>query len=285
MKMTEKEIRALVSLLDDDDAEISSLVEGKIRSLGSDVIPYLEGSWEESFDPVYQKKLEDLIHDLQMKGLEEKLRTWIDGGAINLLEGMWILNTYLYPDLSYEKLAGEVEQLYYRVWLEFREAQSPTDQIRLLNNLFYNTMGFGPNTKNFHSPSNSMLSVVLENKRGNPITLCVIYMLIAQKLGMPVYGVNLPNLFVLTYRQQSLQFYINVFNRGIIFSKTDIEHYINQLKLQHNTSFYEPCSNEEIVQRVLRNLILSYEKSGDSDRSRELEQVLNAISPRDMDEL
>ncbi len=282
--MTEKEIKALVSLLDDNDEEVTMHVEGKIRSLGSEVIRFLEVQWEESFDPVIQKKLEDLIHDLQIDGMVERLQAWINGGALNLLEGMWILNTYLYPDLSYEKLVAEIEQLYYRIWLEYREQMSPTEKVKLMNSLFYNTIGFGPNTKNFHSPSNSMISVVLESKRGNPITLCVIYMIIAQKLGMPVYGVNLPNLFVLTFKQGNIQFYINVFNRGIIFSKTDIEHYITQLKLKQNKTFYEPCSNQDIVQRVLRNMILSYEKSGDSDRSQELERVLDAISPKDNDE-
>lgn len=283
--MTEKEIKALVSLLDDDDEEVTMHVEGKIRSLGSEAIRFLEVQWEESFDPVLQKRLEDLIHDLQIDGMVERLQAWIDGGALNLLEGMWILNTYLYPDLSYEKLVAEIEQLYYRIWVEYREQMSPTEKVKLMNNLFYNTMGFGPNTKNFHSPANSMISVVLESKRGNPITLCVIYMIIAQKLGMPVYGVNLPNLFVLTFTQGNVQFYINVFNRGIIFSKTDIEHYITQLKLKQNKTFYEPCSNQDIVQRVLRNLILSYEKSGDNDRSQELERVLEAISPKDNDEV
>ncbi|MFA7471477.1 MAG: transglutaminase-like domain-containing protein [Spirosomataceae bacterium] len=276
--MTEKELKALVSLLDDEDAEVRAHVEEKIRSLGNHVIPFLETQWEESFNPVFQKKLEDLIHDLQMDGLIEKLQTWVNGGALNLLEGMWILNTYLYPDLAYEKLTAEIEQLYYQVWLDYREEMSPTEQVKLLNNAFYNKMGFGPNTKNFHSPANSMINVVLESKRGNPITLCTIYMLIAQKLGMPVYGVNLPNLFVLTYKRDDVQFYINVFNRGIIFSKTDIEHYIAQLKLKQNKSFYEPCSNQDIVQRVLRNMILSYEKAGENDRSQELERVLEAIS-------
>ncbi|ODS77314.1 MAG: hypothetical protein ABS46_18255 [Cytophagaceae bacterium SCN 52-12] len=283
--MTEKEIRALVSLLDDDDEEVTTHVEGKIRSLGTEAIRFLEVQWEESFNPVIQKKLEDLIHDLQIDSMVERLQGWINGGALNLLEGMWILNTYLYPDLSYEKLVAEIEQLYYRIWLEYREQMSPTEKVKLMNSLFYNTIGFGPNTKNFHSPANSMISVVLESKRGNPITLCVIYMIIAQKLGMPVYGVNLPNLFVLTFKQGNIQFYINVFNRGIIFSKTDIEHYITQLKLKQNKTFYEPCSNQDIVQRVLRNMILSYEKSGDSDRSQELERVLEAISPKDSDEV
>ncbi len=275
--MTDKEIKALVSLLDDEDREVTALVERKIRSLGSGIIPFLETQWEESFNPQLQRRLEDLIHDLQMMGMVDRLKAWKEGGALDLLEGMWILASYLYPELTYNKLSEDIEQLYYEVWLQFRESMNPNEQVKLLNNLFYTQMGFGPNTKNFHSPANSMINIVLESKRGNPITLCVIYMLIGRKLGMPLYGVNLPNLFVLTYKQDNQQFYINVFNRGIIFSRTDIEHYIVQLKLKQNETFYQPCSNLDIVQRVLRNLILSYEKAGDNERIREVETILRSI--------
>ncbi len=65
-----------------------------------------------------------------------------------------------------------------------------------------------------------MINQVLESKKGNPISLAAVYMLIAQKLKLPIFGVNLPNLFVLIYKSEELNFYINVFNRGVIFSKT-----------------------------------------------------------------
>lgn len=105
-----------------------------------------------------------------------------------------------------------------------------------------------------------MINVVLESRKGNPITLCVIYMLVAQKLKLPVNGVNLPNLFILTYKDDNHQFYINAFNRGLIFSKQDIENYIHELHLVPQKSFFEPCNNIEIVRRALRNLIMSFEK-------------------------
>lgn len=275
--MTDREIKALVSLLDDEDSEVTSHVENRIRSLGSSVIPFLESEWEESFNPVIQRKIEELIHDLQLKVMMERLMAWKNGGALDLLEGMWAVATYQYPDLAIEKLRTDIEQLYYDIWLQFREEMNAMDQIKLINGIFYGAMTFGANTKSFHSASNSMINVVLESRRGNPITLCVIYMLVARKLGLPVYGVNLPNLFVLTYKEDKLQFYINVFNRGIIFSKTDIDHYITQLNLKPLDSFYQPCSNLEIVQRVLRNLILSYEKAGEPDKIKEVEQILSAL--------
>ena len=64
-----------------------------------------------------------------------------------------------------------------------------------------------------------MINAVLESKKGNPISMCVVYMLIAQKLKLPVYGVNLPSLFVLTYKKGDEQFYINAFNKGLNFFK------------------------------------------------------------------
>jgi regulator of sirC expression with transglutaminase-like and TPR domain len=123
-----------------------------------------------------------------------------------------------------------------------------------------------------------MINVVLESKKGNPIALCVIYMLIAQKLKMPVYGVNLPNLFILTYKSEETQFYINVFNRGLIFTRQDIDEYINNLNLASNPIFYEPADNIEIVKRVLRNLMVSFEKLGEHIKTEEVQLLLNSLS-------
>lgn len=275
-KMNQREIKALISLLDDEDREVSQHVEGKILSLGGTVIPFLETEWEESFNPNVQRKIEELIHELQLSIMIERLQAWKNGGGLDLLEGLWIIATYHYPDLSIEKLRTTIEQLYYDIWIQFQEEMNAVDQVKRINSIFFGVMNFAANTKNFHSPSNSMVNVVLESRRGNPITLCVIYLLIARKLGMPVYGVNLPNLFVLTYKSAETQFYINVFNRGIIFSKTDIDHYIAQLNIKSKDIFYQPCTNLEIVQRVLRNLILSYEKTSEQDKIREIEKILKS---------
>src|SRR6202012_2642449 len=113
--------------------------------------------------------------------------------------------------IEFEKLKAEIEQIYYDVWVEMKvvEEEIPYEKIKQLNNAFFTKLKFTANTKNFHSVTNSMLNLVLETRKGNPISLCVIYMLVAQKLKMPIYGVNLPNLFILTYKADDTQFYIN----------------------------------------------------------------------------
>nr|WP_245840869.1 transglutaminase-like domain-containing protein [Ohtaekwangia koreensis] len=277
--LKDTELKALVSLLDDEDVQIVSHVEEKILSLGTTIIPFLEQEWESNFNPQVQRKIEELIHSLQYELLKERIKNWYETPEQDLLTGMWLVATYQYPDLELIKLKQELEQIYYETWLEFKPDLYPFDQIKVVNSVLFNKLKFGANTKNFHSPGNSMFNVVLETKKGNPITLCVIYLLVSQKLKLPVYGVNLPNLFVLTYKdERHTQFYINAFNKGLIFSKQDIENYISELHLTPQTSFFEPCSNLEIIRRVFRNLIMSFDKMGEHAKAEEVKELLLIIA-------
>jgi regulator of sirC expression with transglutaminase-like and TPR domain len=277
--MKDTELKALVSLLDDEDAQIVSHVEEKILSLGTTIIPFLEEEWESNFNPTVQRRIEEIIHTLQYELLKERIQSWYVSDDQDLLTGMWLIATYQYPDIELIKLRQDLEQIYYETWLEFKPDLYPFDQVKVINSVLFSKLKFGANTKNFHSPGNSMLNVVLETKRGNPITLCIIYMLVAQKLKLPVSGVNLPNLFVLTYKDaKHAQFYINVFNKGLIFSRQDIENYINELHLAHQPSFFEPCSNLEIVRRVFRNLIMSFDKMGEHAKAEEVKELLLIIA-------
>jgi regulator of sirC expression with transglutaminase-like and TPR domain len=276
--LSDPEIKALVSLLDDEDTSIVSQIESKILSLGKEVIPHLEKEWESNFNPVVQRRIEDLIHTLQYDILRERLREWYLTEEQDLLTGMWLVATYQYPDLSLEKLRQDLEQIYYEAWLEFKPDLYALDQVKVLNGVLFHKLKFGANTKNFHSPGNSMINVVIESRKGNPITLCVIYLLVARKLKMPVYGVNLPNLFILTYKDKQSQFYINAFNRGLIFSRQDIENYIHELRLVPQDSFFEPTNNIEIIRRVFRNLVMAFEKMGEHAKAEEVKLLLIEIS-------
>jgi regulator of sirC expression with transglutaminase-like and TPR domain len=276
-KLSEKELHALVSLLDDTDREVKSHVLDKLISIGHPVIPFLEKKWEESFNPSIQKEIEDLVHRLQFLQLKERLVDWKSSPDQDLLTGLWIINTYQYPDLEFEKLNADMHQIYFEVWTAFKNDLLPYEQVRIINGVLFNTLRFSANTKNFHSPGNSMLSNVLETKKGNPISLCSIYLLVAKKLGLPIYGVNLPNLFVLTYKSSDASFYINAFNKGLIFSRKDIVNYLEHLNIESREVFFDPCSNLDIITRVLRNLIVAFEKLGEIEKSEEIRELLEII--------
>jgi regulator of sirC expression with transglutaminase-like and TPR domain len=162
---------------------------------------------------------------------------------------------------------------------------SPVEQVKLINHVFYHMYGFSGNTSNHQDPQNSYLSQVMETKKGNQILLAIIYSIIAQKLDIPVHGVNLPQHFILAYLDESKEsefesgilFYINAFNKGFIFGRRDVDMFLKQLNLTFDKQFYEPCSNTDIIKRVLRNLISSYEHLASAEKVDELKQLLSIL--------
>ncbi len=275
------EIDALLRLLDDPDEQIYHQIEKRLLSYGAEVIEFLENAWEHSLDSLLQERIENIVHLIQFNGVKEDLSLWYMGGAFDLLQGALIINRYQYPDLDEQKVINQIEDIKREIWLSLQYDMSALEKVKLINHVLYNQMGFGGNTKNHHDPQNSYLSQVLESKKGNQITLAIIYSTLAQKLDMPIYGINLPQHFILGYLDESKQesteygvlFYINAFNRGNIFGKHDVDQFLRQLNLDPQSIYYKPCTNTDIIRRVLRNLISSYEKAGAMEKVAELKEL------------
>ena len=283
--MNEKEIASLIKLLDDPDPQIFEHIENKLLSYGNEVISYLESAWEKSLDALLQERIENLVHKIQYQNVREDLALWYQSGGFDLLRGILIVNRYQYPDLNEQKIINQLEAIKRDVWLQMMHEASPVEKVKLINHIFYNVYGFSGNTTNHQDPKNSFLSEVLESKKGNQISLAIVYSIIAQKLDIPIYGVNLPQHFILAYiddlektaDDNGILFYINVFNKGYIFGKRDIDQFLRQLKINPEKFFYEPCSNTDILKRVIRNLMSSYEKAGASEKVKELNQLLDVL--------
>jgi len=281
-----KEINSLIKLLDDPDQEIYEHIHEKILSYGGEVIEYLESAWEQAFDPIQQERIADLVHEIQFRLVKEELKLWYQGGAFDLLQGALIINKYQYPDLDEQKVINQIEAIKRDIWLQMIYDGSPSEQVKLINHVFYNIHGFSGNTSNHQDPQNSYLNQVLETKKGNQISLAIIYSIIAQKLDIPVYGVNLPQHFILAYVDESMEtefeggvlFYINAFNKGFIFGRRDVDMFLKQLNLKAEKQFYEPCSNADIVRRILRNLISAYENLGSTEKVAELNELLEIVN-------
>lgn len=284
--MDNKELDSLIRLLDDPDAEVFEHVEQKLITMGPEVITQLESVWEQSFDVLLQTRIENLIHKIQFKDVLQELELWRLSGSFDLLQGLTIINKYQYPDIDEQKIINQIEAIKRDVWLEMIYSMSAVEKVRLLNNVIYNAYGFSGNTSNYHDPQNSYISQVLENRKGNPILLSCIYSIIAQKLDIPIYGVNLPKHFILAYTEDhapvenkhGILFYINAFNRGQIFGRHDVIAFLKQLNLPPNDNFVLPCSNLDIVTRVLRNLTTSYSQAGNASKHEEIDKLLGVLS-------
>ena len=274
--MSQEDLKAMVSLLDDNDQEVVSIVENNIKNLGSEIIPFLEKEWESNgLNPILQKKIEDLVHNLQYGNLKAEFKDWKENQNHDLLKGLWLIAKYQFPDLTLESLASELKKIQLEVWLKTDEKMHPNDMVKVLNQVIFQDLNFEPNIKNFHSTTNSMFNLVLSQKKGNPVALSCLYILLAEKMDLPIYGVNLPNLFVLIFDYPGYRFYINPFNKGQIFSEKDIDDYLKQMNMEPDPKYYKSCSNVEIIQRILTNLAFAYQKLGETDKQNEIDRFID----------
>tara|TARA_B110000046_G_scaffold31195_1_gene33059 strand:- start:379 stop:1260 length:882 start_codon:yes stop_codon:yes gene_type:complete len=290
VKKTE-DISSLIHLLDDPDEGIFSHVRLEILSLGEGIIPSLESAWETNiFGVLFQNRIEHLIHDIQFESLLKHLTSWREAGAASLLDGVLLVDRYQYPDFDEEQVLKTLEQIQQDIWLELNANLTAFEQVKIINHILFEVYGFTGNTKNYHAPQNSFLNVVLESKKGNPLSLSLIYSIIAQNLDLPIYGVNLPRHFVLAYLDRfslyktnniytsEVLFYINPFSKGTVFSVKEIDHFLEQLKLEKDDKFYKPCTNVAILVRALSNLSNSYSKLGHIDKVDEIKKMISVLN-------
>ncbi|MFD2903357.1 transglutaminase-like domain-containing protein [Sphingobacterium anhuiense] len=280
--MDEKELHALVTLLDDPDQLISEEIENKLLSLGPEIIPSLEEYWESAFDPFIQERLEKIIHAIQFDQIKSELLIWKMSNSFNLLEGLIIINSYQYPSYDHNLIRMSLEELKRDIWMELRYEMTPYEKVSLMNYVLFDKFGLSGNTNDYHNPQNSFIGRVLETKKGNPLTLSCIYSIVAQKLDIPIFGINLPKHFILSYLDEDqnadhLLFYLNAFNKGQVMQKADVISFLKQLNLPLSKEFMLPCDNVTILKRVLRNLVTAYEQNESVGKKQEIEILFKLL--------
>lgn len=293
-----RELSAMVLLLDDTDEEVVRMIEERILSLGEEVVPLLEDQWSQGFSMTHQQRLEDLIRKIQQDGVKDDLKKWVISEDQDLFEGIVILSRYHFPNIDKQELSNRIDKIKLDAWLELHNELTALEKVRILNHIFYEVNGFKGNTSDYHAPANSYIHTVLDQKQGNPISLAIIYTIVAQRLGIPIFGVNLPQHFILAFmiddsldnttvsernillkegKLGKIMFYINPFNKGLVFTRQNIDEFVRQLKIESQPEFYLPCGNVEILKRVIRNLFGSYSKLGDKQKVLDLVDLMEIL--------
>lgn len=286
--MKNSELSALISLIDEPDANMFGSIRQKIFSYGMEAIPILEDAWDETANDDVQHRIESIIHQIQFEHIYNEFVKWKNNPKRDLLKGFILVSNYQYPDLNEKSIIDKIGTIIQDVWLELNANLTPLEKVKVLNHIFFDVHGFKGNKKDINAPANSFIINILETKKANPISLSILYMVIAQSLKIPVYGINLPQNFIMAYmgdmiqdlsliELKDVQFYLNAFNNGAVFTRKEIELFLRQINLEHDNKYFLPCDNITIIRRVLNNLIFSYENSNNPDKAKELKKLQTAL--------
>jgi len=287
--LNNSELNALISLLDEPSTTVYDKIREKIIIYGIEAIPYLENAWDNSFNNSIQRRVEEIIHSIQITDLKHELKNWKEHNRINLLKGFYLVTKFQYPDLTYDLVEEKIEKIKKDIWLELNSNLTALEKIKVINHVVFDIHRFSGNNTNVDALQNLFINILLETKKGNHLTIGILYIILSQKLGLPVFGVNLPQHFILSYvdeiqeekltapNENDVLFYLNPFNNGAVFTQREIELFIKHLKLKPIPLYFKPCDNLDIIKRLVENIVASYGKIGQSSKAQELKSIAEVL--------
>ncbi len=280
-----KELNALISMLDEPDDSVFTEVKDRIYSFGNLALSELEVAWADLKSPLARQRAESLIRLIQRDELYLDLVSWKNFSGHDLLEGAYLAAKFHYPDISSKTIRNELMAIAGHIRMEINQSLTDLNKIRVFNHVLYRVHGFSGNRKYLNAPENMFLNKVLESRKGNPISLALIYLILGRMLELPVYGINLPHHFVLAFVQQKEEtrewmrsdvlFYINPFAEGTIFIADEISRYLNEIDIKQKERFYLPVKDTVVIHRLLKDMQISFNKDGQKGRADELERYLD----------
>jgi regulator of sirC expression with transglutaminase-like and TPR domain len=278
--LTESEFKALLVLLDDEDEEVAEHVWATLMSLGESGIERLESEWLTASDPEMQRRLEEVINRIHRKGVGKELLEWRKDGGRDLLRGWYLVSKFQFPDLDFQKYRNEVNRLVNKTWLELNNQMDAGQKLKVMNHMLFKMEGYAPHVARPNFPHNSHLNYLIDHQQGNAVSLSLLYLIIANQLDFPVSGVILPGYFILLFKDDKQEFYIDVFNGGQTFNRARLEGYLKQVNIPEKASYFLPTSNIYIILNLIRAIANDYAANDKPDKVAELEELLLDIDIR-----
>ncbi|MEK7388734.1 MAG: transglutaminase family protein [Elusimicrobiota bacterium] len=276
MLLDNKALRSLVTLLDDDDPDSVALVRRQILGIGTEIIPYID-ELRAAANPKMAIRLDSVADELRFQDLRREFVRLAADRDPDLEHGVLLISRFGFPGID----VGV-----YQAWLNDTAAvlsrQIPPDagigdSVRTLCRHLFQVLGFAGNETRYYDADNSYFSRVIDTRRGIPVTLTVLVLLLARRLRLPVYGVGTPGHFLAGFRDAGDPLFIDCFHFGQFLTLPEVKRMLVRNGYDWRAEMGKPVNARDILARMMRNLISIYQKTGAVDRAERLSTLVEII--------
>jgi regulator of sirC expression with transglutaminase-like and TPR domain len=270
----------LLQLLDDESSEIQKALREEILKHSLEII-LNKDIFSEDLPAEDAEKLNQLLDQLHPELVFKAYNQLLDASLdeIDLEKSVLLLSYWHQPESSCQKLKFLLDKLADEVAEEMPHSGHPLSFIDHINKVLFQKYHFRGNSSDYYNPDNSYLHKVLETGLGIPISLSIIYILVAKRLNFPVFGVCMPAHFILKFDNGEDEIFFDPFYGGKIYSRPACLEYMKGFKVDAPEKILEGCSTLEIIKRVFRNLYLNYSShTPEPEKLEEIEQILTLLN-------
>lgn len=268
-------IDALIRLIDDPDLTVFEQVRLEILKNGQEAIPRLYDLLDnlEDLGEDQIRRIESLVKELHFNTVMEALEKWCMTSQKDLMQGLQIISSYQFPDVTLQLLESKIQTVQRRIWLEVNRRMTAFENVERMNTMWFDNIGMqvitGKNTNQFHT----FINTVLDDLCGTALSVGLLYSIIGQRLNLPIYGVNFPGQFVLAYIDEfrihrlieplgtgGVLFYVMLDDQGKVVIRKHLEDRLNMQKICPLREYFEPCSHSSLLILYLDELIEVFDK-------------------------
>jgi len=285
-----KEITALLRLIDDPDDEVYDTVASTLLNYGKDIIPKLEQLWETTPDESVQERIEMLIHRVHFNDLQHDFMEWARSPQPELLRGAILIARYQFPDLNVRAILTQFDQIKRNIWLELNSYLSALEQVNVFNSILYNYYKLQGHELTDRDPKYFFINQVLESKQGNAYSIGILYIALCEMLDIPIFAVDVPRQFIFAYIDtlhsfmtpdsegiRQIQFYIDPTN-GMVYTQQDVDTYLRKINAHEKERYFTPLLTKRIIYKMMEELALCYRYRREDTKADEIQQLMQLLT-------
>lgn len=253
--LSEGQRAALLKLLTDDDPAIHEVIRNKIIEHGPSVLAWLKPHLTSS-DPALRRRAQSIVRHFEQQSADNEFLTFCvrHGEDLDVERGAWLLAETCYPLINPEGYTALLDQFAGDLRQRLLPGLEPRETLETINHYLFAELGFHGNEEDYYDPANSYLNRVIDRRTGNPINLCLLYLLVCRRLKLPVAGIGLPGHFLCRYQSSSCELYVDVFHRGKFLAKADCVQYLLRASLSIRDEYLAPVTARRMLLRICANL-------------------------------
>lgn len=276
MELDNQALRSLVTLLDEEDPTSLALVRRQILGIGAAVLPYLDEQ-RAAATPEMAIRLDSVAGELRFQDLRRDFVRLALSRTPDLEEGALLISRFGFPGLDASVYGAWLDRVAAAVAKDMPADAGIGESVRRLSNHLFQGLGFAGNETHYYDADNSYLSRVIDTRRGIPVTLTVLMLLLARRLRLPLYGVGTPGHFLAGFRDSGEPLFLDCFRGGQLMTLPEVKRMLVRSGYEWRSEMGKPVSPRDVLARMLRNLISIYQKTGAVDRAERLSTLVEIV--------
>jgi regulator of sirC expression with transglutaminase-like and TPR domain len=274
----DQQLNAIFTLLSDRDEKTVDLVRQTLIDIGPDVVPSLERAKTDAA-PHIRGQLHTVVEQIRQNDLESRFREYASGedAELDLEDGCLLIAEFCYPGLNWADSHLELDRIADEISGRLDRKNRPEEIIHRINRHLFTELGFHGNTQDYYNPDNSYLNRVLDRRTGIPISLSVVYLLVAKRLGLPISGIGLPGHFMLKYEREDGGLFLDAFHQGQILTRDECIRFLLNSGYEVQSGHFASATVRDILTRMLRNLVYAYSQLKDKEKAHRITRLLHIL--------